>query len=755
MTSTNSLLLVNGLQQHPVSPSSTSPSSEYMQAASVPPIPQRRDGYQRERTMPWMHESHAVRNGTTVPPQAQVGKADAQSPRSDKFPFHTSKHDTAPLATQPDDGADHKSSRDSSESSNGGDSYETNITPLSTFPASSSMMYSNKGKPVEALHEDFDLGTSADDDNQIEMLERVSELIFSPLHLQAIFKDPSSLLKFTSFLSTNRPQSIPTLIYYLDATKALKAIRYANSIAKSLEPMSTPELSAITTDTANVELETKAQRAFDLLAEKDLPAYTAHLYIQVVKASMMKPVAQGPQPTDASEGFAEVFCLTDPSRPDNPIVFASEAFHQMTQYSMNYIIGRNCRFLQGPKTSAASLARIRDAVERNEEHCEVILNYRRDGSPFLNLLMHAPLYDRSGKLRYFMGAQIDVSNVIDESPELETLQRVIIQAESSAGSGELRKDVDEKNEFQQFIETLDMDELKNVRTWEDRMLQESTTDDGASNNKKPRRPGLPRNHHSEILKNGLPVQQNFGSSIGMYNNYMLVRPFPSLRILFTSPSLDLPGMVQAPIMDKLGGSARVRHELSQALEDGREVTAKVRWKANPQEESQDRWIFFTPLIGKKGEIGVWMAILEDDIPDAMERVQQTRSSRPNFGTTSPIPEEDDVAEPTGQEMVPLHHTVQIPGYREQLARAGSSVSAVSTTSPRSPSLEFDQRSKAPSISGMTIDTILSDVDGEFLTLDERLRRKRERDMHMMLENPGIPLRKTYKSLSPDTFINAD
>ena len=236
---------------------------------------------------------------------------------------------------------------------------------------------------------------------------------------------------------------------------------------------------------------------------------------------------------------------------------------------------------------------------------------------------------------------------------------------------------------------------------------------------------------------------------------MLVRPFPSLRILFTSPSLDLPGMVQAPVMDKLGGSARVRHELSQALEDGREVTAKVRWKTNEQEESQDRWIFFTPLIGKKGEIGVWMAILEDDIPEAMERVQQTKSTRRNFGTTSPIPEEYDVEEPMGNEIVPLHQTHQLPLHREQLARAGSAASAVSTTSPRSPSLEFDRKSKAPSISGMTIDTILSDGDGEFLTLDERLRRKRERDMHMMLENPGIPLRKTYKSLSPDTFINAE
>ncbi|MCJ1282171.1 hypothetical protein MMC26_001494 [Xylographa opegraphella] len=756
MTATNSLLLVNGLKQHPVSPAPSSPRRDFMPPADIPPIPQRsRDGHPRERTMPWMHESPVLRNGTSVPSQAQIAKAEARSPRSETFPSSTSKkNDPALPASHPEDGVDYKSSRGSSESSNGGDSYETDITPLSTLPTSSFTMYSNRSKAFEAIHEDFDLGTAHDEDNQIEMLEKVSELIFSPLHLQAIFKDPSALLKFTSFLSTVRPQSIPTLIYYLDATKALKAIRYANSIAKSLESLSSPELSAITTDTLNGELEAKAQRAFDLLVEKDLPAYTAHLYIQVVKASMMKPVAQGPQSSEASEGFAEVFCLTDPSRPDNPIVFASEAFHQMTQYSMNYIIGRNCRFLQGPKTNPVSLDRIRDAVAENKEHCEVILNYRRDGSPFLNLLMHAPLYDRSGKLRYFMGAQIDVSNVIDECSELELLQRIIIQNEGSREQP--RKDVDDgKTEFQQFIETLDMDELKDVRTWEDRMLHESATDDGASNMKKPRRPGLPRNHHSEILKNGLPMEQTIGASIGLYNNYMLVRPFPSLRILFTSPSLDLPGMVQAPIMDKLGGSARVRHELSQALEDGREVTAKVRWKANEHEESQDRWIFFTPLIGKKGEIGVWMAILEDDIPDAMERVQQTKSTRRNFGTTSPIPEEHDLEEPIGNEMVPAHQNIPVPGPRDQLARTGSTASAVSTTSPRSPSLEFDRKSKAPSISGMTIDTILSEGDGEFVTLEERLRRKRERDMHMMLENPGIPLRKTYKSLSPDTFINTD
>jgi hypothetical protein len=92
-------------------------------------------------------------------------------------------------------------------------------------------------------------------------------------------------------------------------------------------------------------------------------------------------------PSHASEGLAEVFCLTDPSRYDNPIVFMSEEFNRTTQYGVDYVIGRNCRFLQGPFTNAFSVTRIREKLESGIEHYETFLNYRRDGSPFMNLVM--------------------------------------------------------------------------------------------------------------------------------------------------------------------------------------------------------------------------------------------------------------------------------------------------------------------------------------------------------------------------------
>ncbi|KAI7042315.1 hypothetical protein KC352_g46504, partial [Hortaea werneckii] len=100
--------------------------------------------------------------------------------------------------------------------------------------------------------------------------------------------------------------------------------------------------------------------------------------------------------------LAEVYCVTDPSLPDNPIVYASEEFYNTTQYGREYVIGRNCRFLQGPKSSNSTVRRLIDALTAGQEICETILNYRRDGSPFVNLLMLAPLYDNKGQVRYFL-----------------------------------------------------------------------------------------------------------------------------------------------------------------------------------------------------------------------------------------------------------------------------------------------------------------------------------------------------------------
>jgi hypothetical protein len=209
-------------------------------------------------------------------------------------------------------------------------------------------------------------------------LEARAEEMVSRKHLEEIFADRVSMLKFTTFLSTFRPSSVPVLLHYLDAVKSQKAISYANAIiSQSLAPIKGQEFSTTTVDsTVNQSLEKRVRESFDALVKEDLPAYISHIFVQVVGLTLRHRVT-GQMPLhlrEASEGLAEVFCLTDPSRKDNPIIFASEEFHRTTQYGVDYAIGRNCRFLQGPNTSPDSVRRIKEAIANGIETTELFLN---------------------------------------------------------------------------------------------------------------------------------------------------------------------------------------------------------------------------------------------------------------------------------------------------------------------------------------------------------------------------------------------
>ena len=101
--------------------------------------------------------------------------------------------------------------------------------------------------------------------------------------------------------------------------------------------------------------------------------------------------------------------ITDPSLPDNPIIFANPGFYETTQYSAEEIIGYNCRFLQGPETDPAIVKEIRDAIAERRPFSGLILNYRKDGTPFVDELSINPVFDEAGQLLSFVGLQNDVT----------------------------------------------------------------------------------------------------------------------------------------------------------------------------------------------------------------------------------------------------------------------------------------------------------------------------------------------------------
>jgi len=206
----------------------------------------------------------------------------------------------------------------------------TSASSVHTLPALQTKPIDEAERLDPLLEDDpasFDLVPGATNGPSGFSLEKRSEQLFSREHLLEIFSDPSLLLKFTSFLSIKRPKSIPTLVYYLDALKAIKAINYANAVTEALEPIEAHEFTQrLPQRTVNPVLEEKTQKAFNELVKDDLPAYIAHVFVSVVSVSIQRRVTGTlpPHLREASEGLAEVFCLTDPSRPDNPIIFASE-----------------------------------------------------------------------------------------------------------------------------------------------------------------------------------------------------------------------------------------------------------------------------------------------------------------------------------------------------------------------------------------------------------------------------------------------
>nr|AHZ63853.1 phototropin [Welwitschia mirabilis] len=111
----------------------------------------------------------------------------------------------------------------------------------------------------------------------------------------------------------------------------------------------------------------------------------------------------------ALSAFQQTFVVADATKPDYPIMYASAGFSEMTGYSVNEVIGRNCRFLQGAETSLLEISNIREALVEGKNYCGRILNYKKDGTPFWNLLTIAPIKDETGNVLKFIGMQVEVS----------------------------------------------------------------------------------------------------------------------------------------------------------------------------------------------------------------------------------------------------------------------------------------------------------------------------------------------------------
>ncbi len=135
--------------------------------------------------------------------------------------------------------------------------------------------------------------------------------------------------------------------------------------------------------------------------------------------------------------------ITDPRQDDNPIVFVNDAFTTLTGYASSEVIGRNCRFLQGPDTDRGTVAEIRDTLAAGESVETEILNYRKDGTRFWNALVISPVRNEAQELLYYFASQFDISEKKQAEQELSRA-KFLLEEQVSRRTRDLQAALDQK-----------------------------------------------------------------------------------------------------------------------------------------------------------------------------------------------------------------------------------------------------------------------------------------------------------------------
>jgi len=160
----------------------------------------------------------------------------------------------------------------------------------------------------------------------------------------------------------------------------------------------------------------------------------------------------------ALAAVAEGIAIADARLPDTPLIYVNAGFERLTGYSADEVLGRNCRFLQGPGSDRDTLDQLRAALRAQREVAVQLLNYRKDGTTFWNRLSITPVRDRSGAVTHFIAVQSDVTA---EKNAQDALQRANEQLE--AANRRLRQDLEAAAAVQRSLLPTVLPEIPGLR----------------------------------------------------------------------------------------------------------------------------------------------------------------------------------------------------------------------------------------------------------------------------------------------------
>jgi len=129
--------------------------------------------------------------------------------------------------------------------------------------------------------------------------------------------------------------------------------------------------------------------------------------------------------TTAMDGAPVGISISDPDQEDNPMIYVNEGFEEITGYSAEETVGRNCRFLQGPDTREEPVAAMRRAIDTEQPVAVELRNYRKDGTMFWNRVTIAPVENDDGEVTHFIGFQEDITERKEREQRLQLFQKAV------------------------------------------------------------------------------------------------------------------------------------------------------------------------------------------------------------------------------------------------------------------------------------------------------------------------------------------
>ncbi|KAG8533410.1 uncharacterized protein KY384_002193 [Bacidia gigantensis] len=611
--------------------------------------------------------------------------------------------------------------------------------------------------------------TSSERSNeQASGIEKLASFLFSRQHLAFVLRDKDLLLKFRLFLTTQRPHSLSRLKCFDRLTKALRCLEYAEAIVRDLKT-DNPDQSLVGLGSISMPwlVQDKLELVLDSLVQDDFRNFVIGYYSHEIEQALTAQVS-GKRNTSAKilGNVAEVFVLSDPARSDNPIIFTSEGFQQMTGYQRDEVLGHNCRFLNGQRTCKLGRGRFRSAIDGGKQHCELLLNYSvkaSDASQMQNFVLDCIADRVSGNVRYFLGAQFDATSLLHSKRTLPTVQDFLDNqggVQRTDSQADAKVEDSEKVAFENFLNALDADDIENTRS----SLMSSQQIIGSTGGASQGHTAL--HNDSRGFEKGTTFSDSIPAppALGFYSH-----------VIFTSQDLGNLNLVQAPLLSLIGASTRILQALVQALEAGRKVTAKVKWLRSNQRISEVCWIHCTPLLGPGDVVGVWAIILvdaeeggSDSAPPTSPYAQESSGSPSQpFNSAPALPWESvDAISSESANSEPIDSAERNP-YRARPSLQTLQRQSATQSRPRSgdaqlsDSSQYEDRPRAKQTISASREASTSSVRTE---MGPKLRAPgspladglefQKFDIQSNKSNngvkaaSGIPTRKTYKSLSP-------